>query len=131
MLNKYQKYYLQVDCNFTKKISLCEPDDMKSYTPFSHDICKDKYNVNLLGIDDELICCYLIGKNIQNQDVYSCIGIDNFLYTEKDRINELESGEFPRTGNLKDIIIECDNSLSSSFLSKSLFLLVGLFSLIL
>ena len=125
-----KEYYLQVDCNFTKKISLCDPDDMKSDTPLSYDICKNKYNVDILGIDDDMKCCYLTAKNVQNKDVYSCVGIDNYFNTISEMKNKLESGDYERIGALKDVEIICnsntksnsDDSSNSSFLSQSLFI---------
>ena len=126
----FKEYYLQVDCNFTKKISLCDPDDMKSDTPLSYDICKNKYNVGILGIDDDMKCCYLTAKNVQNKDVYSCVGIDNYFNTISEMKNQLESGDYERIGALKDVEIICnsntksnsDDSSNSSFLSQSLFI---------
>ena len=123
----FKDYYLQVDCNFTKKISLCHPDDMKSDTPLSYDICKQNYYVGFYDNDD-VECCYLTGKNVQNKDVYSCVGIDNYFSTISDMKNELESGKYKRIGALKDVEIICkfnsnnDSSSDSSFLSHSLFI---------
>ena len=123
----YRKYYLQVDCNFTKKISLCHPEDMKSDTPLSYDICKNNYYVGFYDNDD-VECCYLTGKNVQNKDVYSCVGINNYYYTISKMKNELESGDYKRIGALKDVEIICkfnsnnDSSSDSSFLSQSLFI---------
>ena len=126
----YRKYYLQVDCNFSKKISLCHPEDMKSDTPLSYDICKNNYNVRFYDINDDMECCYLTGKNVQNKDVYSCVGTDNYFSTISDMKNELESGKYKRIGALKDVEIICksnsnsnnDSSSDSSFLSQSLFI---------
>ena len=126
----FKDYYLQVDCNFTNKISLCDPDDMKSDTPLSYDICKKNYNVGIFGIDDDMKCCYLTAKNVQNKDVYSCVGIDDYFNTISDMKNKLESGDYKRIGALKDVEIICksnsksnsDDSSNSSFLSQSLFI---------
>ena len=127
----FKDYYLQVDCNFKKKISLCDPDDMKSDTPLSYDICKQNYYVDIMGIDNDMKCCYLTGKNVQNKDVYSCVGTDNYFSTISDMKNELESGKYKRIGALKDVEIICksnsnsnndSSSDSSSFLSQSLFI---------
>ena len=124
-----RKYYLQVDCNFSKKISLCHPEDMKSDTPLSYDICKQNYYVGFYDIDDDMECCYLTGKNVQNKDVYSCVGINNNYYNISKMKNRLESGYYKRIGALKDVEIICkfnsnndSSSDSSSFLSQSLFI---------
>ena len=123
----YRNYYLQADCNFGKKTSLCDPDDTKSDKPLSTDICKNFMNVGVTGINEDMECCYLTGKSVQNKDVYSCVGIDQYMYIIADRKNEIESGKFKRLGALKDIQIVC----GSSFLSGFLPLLVVLYSLIL
>ena len=101
---------------------------MKSDTPLSYDICKNNYNVRFYDIDDDMECCYLTGKNVQNKDVYSCVGTDNYFSTISDMKNELESGKYKRIGALKDVEIICkynsnnDSSSDSSFLSQSLFI---------
>ena len=122
-----RKYYLEADCGLGKTISLCDPDDMKSDTPLSTKICKDHYYVGITGIYDDMKCCYLTGKNTQNKEVYSCIGIDDILYDKKSRITEVESGNFKRLGALTDVKIIC----KASFVSGYLTLLVTLFSLLL
>ena len=131
-----KKYYLQVDCNLGKKISLCHPDDMKSDKALSTNVCKNNYYVSLTGLQDDIECCYLTGKSIQNKDVYSCVGIDKYFYTKEYRTNEIESGEYKRLGALRDVKINCHSSdstssSSSSFLSGFLSLLVALFSFLL
>ena len=101
---------------------------MKSDTPLSNDICKNNYNVGVMGIDEDMKCCYLTGKNVQNKDVYSCVGTDNYFNTISDVKNQLESGYYKRIGALKDVEIICkfnsnnDSSSDSSFLSQSLFI---------
>ena len=140
----YVKYFLEVDCNFTKKISLCNPDAMKSDSPLSYDICKNNYYVTYTGVDDDMDCCYLTAKNVQNKDVYSCVGIDDYFNTKADVKNELESGKYERIGALKDIKITCktdskkddtndttDSNDNGKFIKESLFVLMVLFSLIL
>ena len=122
-----RKYYLKADCNLGKTIALCDPDDMKSDTPLSTNICKDHYYVSLTGIYDNMKCCYLTGKNVQNKEVYSCIGIDDMFYDKQSRLTEVESGKYKRLGALKDVTINCRASFVSGFIS----LLVTLFSLLL
>ena len=29
-------------------------------------------------------CCYVTGKSVKNENVYSCVGIDQYFYTEKE-----------------------------------------------
>ena len=125
-----KKYYLEADCNLGKKISLCDPDDNKSDTPLSTNICKSHISVTLTGVKEDMECCYLTGKNAQKKEVYSCIGIDEYLYDKEYRINEVESGTYERLGGLTDVKIECSSS-SSSFLSGFIFLLVALNCLLL
>ena len=122
------KYYLQADCNLGKKISICDPDATKSDTPLSLNICKNYNSVSYSGIQEDMKCCYLTGKNVQNKDVYACIGTDEYFYTIDDRKSEIESGKFKRLGALKDVNIVCN---SSSFISSFLSLLVALFCLLL
>lgn len=122
------KYYLQADCNLGKKISICDPDATKSDTPLSLNICKNYNSVSYSGILEDMKCCYLTGKNVQNKDVYACIGTDEYFYTIDDRKSEIESGKFKRLGALKDVNIVCN---SSSFISSFLSLLVALFCLLL
>ena len=122
------EYYLQADCNLGKKISICDPDATKSDTPLSTNICKNYLNVGITGINEDMKCCYLTGKNVQNKDVYACVGTDDYFYTIDDRKSEIESGKFKRLGALKDIKIVCN---SSSFISSFLSLLVALYSLLL
>jgi hypothetical protein len=101
---------------------------MKSDTPLSYDICKNNYNVFFYEYYDDMECCYLTGKNVQNKDVYSCVGIDDYFNTISDMKNKLESGDYKRIGALKDVEIICkfnsnnDSSSDSSFLSQSLFI---------
>lgn len=125
-----RKYYLEADCNFGKKTALCDPDDRKSDTPLSANICQNYVYVSVLGIEDDMKCCYVTGKNLQDKDVYSCIGIEEDLYPISDRKNEIETGKYKRLGVLKDINIDCKLS-SSSFLSGFLFILLVLYSLLL
>ena len=126
-----KKYYLEADCNFGKKTALCDPDDRKSDTPLSANICKNYKYVDITGeIDDEMKCCYVTGKNSEDKDVYSCIGIEEDLYTISDRQKEIQKGEYTRLGTLKDVKIDCKFS-SSSFLSGFPFILLVLYSLLL
>lgn len=126
-----RKYYLEADCNFGKKTGLCDPDDRKSDTPLSANICKNYYYVGITGeINDEMKCCYVTGKNSEDKDVYSCIGIEEDLYTISDRTKEIQDGKYTRLGVLKDIKIDCKFS-SSSFLSGFPFILLVLYSLLL
>lgn len=122
-----RKYYLEADCNLGKKITLCDPDDQRSNSPLSTDICKQYYYVSYSGVDENMKCCYVTGKNVKNENVYSCVGVDPYFYTEKDRTNQIESGKFERLGALKDVKISC----ASSSLFSFLFLLITLFVLIL
>jgi hypothetical protein len=72
-------------------------------------------------------CCYVTGKSVKNENVYSCVGIDQYFYTEKEMTNQIESGKFERLGALKDVKISCASPSLFSFLS----LLITLFALIL
>ena len=109
-----------MDCNLDKKITLCDPDDMKSDNPLSTNICKDLYRISITGVMDDMKCCYLTGKSLQNKNVYSCIGIDDMFYTKEEMKTKIESGEYERLGPVTDIKIDCgsegSNSISSFFL---------------
>ena len=122
-----RKYYLEADCNLGKTIKLCDPDDQRSFSPLSTDICKQYLYVSYSGVNEDKKCCYLTGKNVKNEDVYSCVGIDPYFYTEKEMTNQIESGIFERLGTLKDVKIYCASSSLFSFLT----LLITLFVLIL
>jgi hypothetical protein len=122
-----RKYYLEADCNLGKTLKLCDPDDQRSLSPLSTDICKQYPYVSYTGIIEDTKCCYVTGKNVKNEDVYSCVGIDKYFYTEKEMANQIESGKFERLGALKDVKIYCASSSLFSFLT----LLITLFVLIL
>ena len=66
MENTYKKeYYLQADCNFGKKMGLCDSDDTKSDTSLSTKTCKNYLNVNIAGVVDDMKCCYLSGNSLK------------------------------------------------------------------
>ena len=119
-------YYLKADCHLDKEISICHPDDKKSYSPLSADYCS-KYSVveTVTGVDDKSKCCYVSGISVDKKNVYSCIGIDNNFYTIDERKNEIENGDFKRLGALTDIKIECSiaNFYSISIISLLLSIL--------
>ena len=80
-----RNYYLKADCHLDKEISICHPDDKKSYSPLSADYCS-KYSVVLIdGVDDESKCCYISGVSVDKKNVYSCVGIDQYVYTMDER----------------------------------------------
>ena len=122
-----RNYYLEADCNLGKTIKLCNPDDQRSNSPLSTDICKQYSYVSYSGVDEDMKCCYVTGKSVKNENVYSCVGIDQYFYTEKEMTNQIESGKFERLGALKDVKISCASPSLFSFLS----LLITLFALIL
>ena len=63
-----------------KEISICHPDDKKSYSPLSADYCS-KYSVVLIdGVDDESKCCYISGVSFDKKNVYNKIKIHNSNY---------------------------------------------------
>ena len=53
-------------------------------------------------------------------NVYSCIGVSKYLYTEDEMKKEIENEDFERLWKLSDIKIEC---LKSNFYSISIFIL--------
>ena len=112
--SQYKNYYLEADCNLGKKIALCDPDDRKSYSPLSVDECQKHSVVRLTGVDDESQCCYVSGVSVDNKNVYSCVGISQYFYTESDLKKEIESGNYKRLGALTNIKIECPGSNSNS-----------------
>ena len=61
--SKQKSYYLTADCNLGKEIALCDPDDRKSDTPLSKEICSNYTVVRLLGVDSDSNCCYVTGIN--------------------------------------------------------------------
>jgi hypothetical protein len=125
-LSTMRYYYLKADCHLDKEISICHPDDKKSYSPLSADYCS-KYSVveTVTGVDDKSKCCYVSGISVDKKNVYSCIGIDNNFYTIDERKNEIENGDFKRLGALTDIKIECSiaNFYSISIISLLLSIL--------
>jgi len=125
-LSTMRYYYLKADCHLDKEISICHPDDKKSYSPLSADYCS-KYSVveTVTGVDDKSKCCYVSGISVDKKNVYSCIGIDNIFYTIDERKNEIENGDFERLGALTDIKIECSiaNFYSISIISLLLSIL--------
>ena len=131
--SQYKNYYLEADCNLGKKIALCDPDDRKSYSPLSVDECKKYTVVRVSGVDDDSQCCYVSGVSVDNKNVYSCVGISKYFYTESDLKKEIENGDYKRLGALNNIKIECPGSNSNSqfYLYKAgLSLIIILFYLI-
>ena len=123
-----KKYYLEADCNLGKTLKLCNPDDQRSNSPLSIDICKQYPYVSYTGIiKEDVKCCYVTGKNVKNENVYSCVGVDPPDYTEEVITNQIKTGIFERLGALTDVKIFC----ASSSLFSFLFLLITLFVLIL
>ena len=116
--NKY--YYLTADCNLGKEISLCDPDDKKSETPLSADYCSKYKVVRALGVDDDSKCCYVSGTNVNNTKVYSCVGINPYIFTEEEIKTEIKDGNFKRLGVLTDIKIECFSRNSANFYTISI-----------
>ena len=53
---------------------------MKSDTSLSNN---KNYYVLLTGLKDNIECCYLTGKSLQNLDVYSSVGIDKYFYAKE------------------------------------------------
>lgn len=129
-LTSFRFYYLEADCGWKKKIQRCDPDNLKSNTPLSTDFCKQFYYVGVTGIDEDMNCCYVTGKNLKNENVYSCVGVDTYFYTESERKKQIESREFERLGALTDIKITCEKESGSYFLFPFLSLLFALYCLI-
>lgn len=109
---KYTRTYLEADCNLEKKISLCDPDDRKSYTPLSADFCSKSTVVRLSGVDEDSECCYVTGVSVDKKNVYSCIGIDNMFYTINSEKENIEVGKYTRLGALNNVNIICGSSYS-------------------
>ena len=107
LLTSYKDYYLDADCNLDKEISICNPDDRKSDTPLSVDYCSKYPTVLISGVDESFKCCYVTGVSVDQKNVYSCVGINQYFYTIDERKKEIESGDFKRLGALTDIKIEC------------------------
>ena len=62
-----KNYYLNTDCHLNKEISLCYPDDRKSFTSLSIDICS-KYPVVLVtGVEEDYKCCYITRVSVDKQ----------------------------------------------------------------
>ena len=90
-----------------KEISLCDPDDRKSYSPLSIDYCSKYSVVTISGVDEDSKCCYITGVSVDKKNVYSCVGISPYIYTIDERKNEIESGDYKRLGALTNINIQC------------------------
>lgn len=123
----YREYYLEADCNLGKTISLCDPDDKKSYSPLSVDECKKYSVVRITGVKDDAQCCYVSGVSVDNKNVYSCAGIDGIIFTKDDLKKNIERGDYKRLGALTNIKIECSQNY---FYSGILYLIIILFCLI-
>ena len=130
LLTSYRDYYLNADCNLDKEISLCNPDDRKSDTPLSADYCSKYPTVLITGVDEDFKCCYVTGVSVDEKNVYSCVGIEPYIYTIDERKDEIESGDFKRLGALTNIKIECASSSSSSANFHSLSIISILFSIL-
>ena len=130
LLTSYRDYYLNADCNLDKEISLCNPDDRKSDTPLSADYCSKYPTVLISGVDESFKCCYVTGVSVDQKNVYSCVGIEPYIYTIDERKDEIESGDFKRLGALTNIKIECASSSSSSANFHSLSIISILFSIL-
>ena len=72
LLNYERYYYLNADCHLDKEISLCHPDDKKSYSPLSVDYCSKYSVVGIDGVDKDSKCCYITGVSVDKKNVYSC-----------------------------------------------------------
>ena len=122
--SSYRDYYLDADCNLGKEISLCDPDDRKSYSPLSIDYCSKYSVVTISGVDEDSKCCYITGVSVDKKNVYSCVGISPYINTIDYRKNEIESGDYKRLGALTNINIQCAaNSYSLSIISLLLSIL--------
>ena len=123
-VSSIKDYYLNADCNLGKEISLCDPDDRKSYSPLSIDYCSKYSVVTISGVDEDSKCCYISGVSVDKKNVYSCVGISPYIYDIDHRKNEIESGDFKRLGALTNINIQCAaNSYSISIISLLLSIL--------
>ena len=129
-LTRIRIYYLDADCNFDKEISICQPDDRKSYTPLSVDYCSKYPVIGAFGVEKDSKCCYVTGINAENKNVYSCIEVSPTFsedtYAKNVQKNKIKNGEFERLGALTNIDIQCAANLYSisiiSFLFSILFL---------
>ena len=108
-------YYLSADCNLGKEISLCDPDDKKSETPLSAEYCSKYKVVWPLGVDDDSKCCYVSGVSVGGENVYSCVGIDDYFNDKEEMKEEIEEGDFKRLGALNNVKIVCNSGDSEDF----------------
>ena len=69
-VSSIKDYYLNADCNLGKEISLCDPDDRKSYSPLSIDYCSKYSVVTISGVDEDSKCCYITGVSVDKKNVY-------------------------------------------------------------
>ena len=61
LLTYERYYYLTADCHLDKEISLCHPDDKKSYSPLSVDYCSKYSVIGIDGVEKDFKCCYITG----------------------------------------------------------------------
>ncbi len=69
LLTYERYYYLTADCHFGREISLCHPDDKKSYSPLSVDYCSNYSVIGIYGIDKDFKCCYITGVNVDKKNI--------------------------------------------------------------
>ena len=118
LLNAERYYYLTADCHLDKEISLCHPDDKRSYSPLSVDYCSKYSVVGIDGVDKKAKCCYITGVREDKKNVYSCVGINPDFETIDFETSKIKRGRYKRLGTLTNINIQCAaNSYSISIIS--------------
>lgn len=114
------EYYVEADCNLGKVLGLCNPDDRKSNTPLSPEICSKYIPASFGTVDEGYKCCYVTGVRVDKTKVYSCAGIGMFDSIDSVK-SDIEKGDYRRLGALNDINIVCDSSSNSyKFISISI-----------
>ena len=118
LLTYERYYYLTADCHLDKEISLCHPDDKKSYSPLSVDYCSKYSVIGIDGVEKDFKCCYITGVSDDKKNIYSCIGISQETYTIDFQKYKIGNGDYKRLGALTNINIQCAaNSYSISIIS--------------
>ena len=124
-LKAYERYYyLTADCHLDQEISLCHPDDKKSYSPLSVDYWSKYSVVGINGVEKDYKCCYITGVSDDKKNIYSYIGINQDTYTINFQKYKIGNGDYKRLGALTNINIQCvANRFSISIISLLLSIL--------
>ena len=67
LLTYERYYYLTADWHLGQEISLCHPDDKKSFSPLSVDYCSKYSAIGINGVEKDFKCCYITRVNVDKK----------------------------------------------------------------